>query len=68
MIIKSGLQPGRPITLVLLTGYAPKRMDRFCGPPVLLSKVYCGVFPVDNAAEKREADHIEPSRVEVKNS
>ena len=55
-------------TLVLLTASAPERMDCFCGPPGLLSKVYHGAFPVDNAAGKRDADHTAPSRVEVKNS
>jgi hypothetical protein len=63
-----GLQTRRPVTLVLLTGSVPECMDRFCGPPVLLLKVYRGAFPVDNSAGKRDADHTAISRVEVKNS
>jgi hypothetical protein len=66
--VMSGLQLGRPITLVLFTGCAPECTDRLCGPPVLLSKVYRGAFPVDNAPGKREADHTAPSHFGVKYS
>lgn len=51
-----------------LTGSAPEGMDRLCGPPDLMSKVYRGVFPVDNAVGKRDTDHTAPSCVEMKNS
>jgi hypothetical protein len=64
----AGLQPGRPLTQILLTGSAPERMYRLCFPPGLLSKVYRGAFPADNAAGKRDDDHTTPSRVEVKSS
>jgi len=51
-----------------LTVSAPEGMDRLCGPSDLLSKVYRGVFPADNAVGKRDTDHTAPSRVEMSNS
>ena len=65
MNIMSGLHAGRPLTLVLITGFAPERMDRLCSPTGLRFKVYRGSFPVDKAAGKHGADHTPPSRAEV---
>jgi hypothetical protein len=44
----------------------PRRPDRFCGPPSLLSKEYLRLFPWGVKRPVREADRSPPASAEIK--